>query len=195
MPTRQKYAATKALAPSVTGQSGKFAAIDFETADYGRDSACSLGVVLVEGVQVVSRRHFLIRPPRRHFVFSYLHGITYADVADKPPFHEIWPEAQELLQGVEFIAAHSATFDRSVLFECCRASGQPLPAAKFQCTVQLARKAWGIRPTRLPNVCQFLGIPLKHHCAESDAIACASIVIAARRQGIPLSAPLGDYCG
>jgi DNA polymerase III subunit epsilon len=195
MPTRQNHTAVKPLAAGLSGHSGKFAAIDFETADYGRDSACSLGVVLVDGVQVVGMSHFLIRPPRRQFVFSYLHGITYADVADKPPFFEIWPKVQELLDGVEFIAAHSATFDRSVLFECCRASGHPLPAVQFQCTVKLARKAWGIRPTRLPNVCQFLGIPLQHHHAESDAVACANIVIAARRQGIPLSAPLRDYGG
>jgi DNA polymerase-3 subunit epsilon len=53
-----------------------FAAIDFETADYGRDSACAVAVVRVEGRVVVDRVRYYIRPPRRHFVFSYLHGIS-----------------------------------------------------------------------------------------------------------------------
>ena len=39
---------------------------------------------------------------------------------------------------------------------------------------------WGVRPTKLPDVCRFLGIPLKHHDALSDAEAAARIVIAAR---------------
>jgi DNA polymerase-3 subunit epsilon len=32
----------------------------------------------------------------------------------------------------------------------------------------------------LPNVCSYLGIPLDHHNAASDAEACARIVLAAR---------------
>jgi DNA polymerase-3 subunit epsilon len=175
--------------------SGRFAAIDFETADYGRDSACSLAVVVVEGVEVVRQAHFLIRPPRRQFVFSYLHGITWARVADQRLFSEVWPEASALLAGVNFIAAHAAAFDRSVLIECCHAAGLSPPRVAFHCTVKLAREAWGIRPTRLPDVCDYLGIPLRHHQADSDALACARIVIAARRQGIPLAAPLGPYGG
>lgn len=162
----------------------KFAAIDFETADRGRDSACSLAVVVVENLQVVRKGYFLIRPPRQRFVFSYVHGITWGDVAEERPFRDIWPEAIKLLDGVKFLAAHSAAFDRSVLVECCRAGGLSPPSFDFQCTVKLAREAWGIRPTTLPDVCRHLGIPLQHHRADSDALACAKIVIAAQRQGI-----------
>jgi DNA polymerase-3 subunit epsilon len=45
--------------------------------------------------------------------------------------------------------------------------------------VRLARRVWGIYPTRLSDVCRRLGIPLRHHDAASDAEACARIVIAA----------------
>jgi len=193
MTTRRNAALNKPTVRGLARRFGRFAAIDFETADHGRDSACSLAVVVVEGLEVVGQSHFLIRPPRRQFVFSHVHGITYADVVDKPPFREVWPQAKELLENVQFIAAHSATFDRSVLFACCRASGQSPPAVGFQCTVKLARQAWGIHPTRLPDVCRHLGIPLQHHCAESDALACARIVIAARREQRPLNASLGEY--
>jgi DNA polymerase-3 subunit epsilon len=57
--------------------------------------------------------------------------------------------------------------------------------------MQVARQTWGVRPTKLPDVCRFLGIPLKHHDALSDAEAAARIVLAARQlhQVRPHSAP------
>jgi len=167
----------------------RFAAIDFETADYGRDSACSLAIVVVDGTEIVGRHHYFIRPPRQRFVFSYLHGITWEHVAAKPTFAELWPEMSKLFVGVEFVAAHNASFDKSVLLECCRVGLLPLPEFRFQCTVTLARQAWSIRPTKLPDVCRHLQIPLQHHSAESDASACANIVIAARKAGLPVIAP------
>ena len=96
-----------------------FAAIDFETADRGPDSACAVAVVRVVGTRIVKRARFLIRPPRRHFVFSSLHDITWADVADAPAFHELWPSLSNELDGVDFLAAHNASFDQSVLTACC----------------------------------------------------------------------------
>jgi DNA polymerase III subunit epsilon len=174
---------------------GRFAAIDFETADHGRDSACAVAVIVGEGTEIVERVSFLIRPPRRHVLFSYIHGLTWDHVKDQPAFGDLWPAAAKLLDGVEFIAAHSAAFDRGVLMACCHAAGLTPPPQPFYCTVKLARKAWDVRPTRLPDVCRHLGLTLKHHDAESDATACANIVIAARKEGHPLHGRLGDYRG
>jgi DNA polymerase-3 subunit epsilon len=156
-----------------------FVALDFETADPGLDSACALAMVRVEGGEVTARRFCLIRPPRRRFVFSFLHGITWEDVAGRPHFGELWPEMEPLLKGAHFLAAHNASFDRGVLAACCRLYGLTPPALPFLCTVQLARHTWKLYPTKLPHVCRFLGIPLNHHDAASDAEACARIVLAA----------------
>jgi DNA polymerase III subunit epsilon len=158
-----------------------FVALDFETADYSRDSACALGLVRVENHRIVQRTYHLIRPPRRRFVFTYLHGITWEDVAGQPTFAELWPSLTPILDGADFLAAHNASFDRSVLNRCCETAGLALPALPFQCTVQLARQTWNIYPTKLNNVCDHLGITLKHHFAASDAEACALIVIAAHQ--------------
>jgi DNA polymerase III subunit epsilon len=160
-----------------------FAAIDFETADYGRDSACALAVVRVEGGVLVDRAVHLIRPPRSEFVFSYLHGITWAHVRKAPSFGELWPEVSQRLQGIEFLAAHNASFDRSVLNACCAHAGLPSPPHPFKCTMQMARAVWGIYPTKLPDVCRHLGISLRHHDPGSDAEACARIMIAAMTSG------------
>jgi len=158
-----------------------FVAIDFETADYEPDSACAVALVRVEDGRIVDRACRLIRPPRQGFVFSYLHGITWADVAGAPGFREVWADLAPLLEGVDFLAAHNARFDEGVLNACCAAAALRPPSLGFECTVRLAREVWGIYPTKLPDVCTRLGIPLRHHDAASDAEACARIVIAARQ--------------
>ena len=159
---------------------GAFVAIDFETADYLPDSACAVGLVRVEGMQIVQRATVLIRPPRQRFIFTYIHGITWAMVAEQPCFAEAWPQLAPILDGAEFLAAHNAHFDRRVLSACCAAAGLTVPEQSFVCSLQLARRTWRERYNDLASVCLRLGIGLKHHDAGSDAEACARIVIAAR---------------
>jgi DNA polymerase-3 subunit epsilon len=168
---------------------GPFVAIDFETADPGRDSACAVGLVRVEQDAVVERVVRLIRPPRRHIEFSYIHGIRWPDVAHAPPFGDVWRELAKVLDDARFLVAHNASFDRSVLRACCARHGLVPPSLPFECTVKWARKTWGIYPTNLPAVCRHLELALQHHDAGSDAEACARIMIAARRARAPVSAP------
>ncbi|MCM1982490.1 3'-5' exonuclease [Lyngbya confervoides] len=158
-----------------------FVAIDFETADRGRDSACAVGLVRVEGNAITQRFYALIRPPRSTFEFTHIHGICWNDVRDQPNFARVWPLMQEYIQGADFLVAHNAGFDQKVLYACCDSYGLAKPLQSFVCTVQLARKTWKLRPTKLNNVCEFLGIQLDHHHALSDAEACAQIAIAAYR--------------
>ncbi len=163
--------------------SAPFVAIDFETADYERDSACAVALVRVESLKIVRKEVYMIRPPRSTFQFTYLHGIAWEDVAGEPSFGELWPDISNSLEGVDFLAAHNASFDRAVLEECCRKAGLTPPRLPFQCTVALARRTWNLYPTKLPNVCAHLDIPLEHHDPASDAEACARIVIEAMRSG------------
>jgi DNA polymerase III subunit epsilon len=165
-----------------------FVAIDFETADNERDSACAVGLVRVEDNQIVQRVHYLIRPPRQQFRFTHIHGIRWQDVATQPCFGELWHDIDRLIGDADFLAAHNAPFDQGVLHACCEAHGITRPQQHFICTVQLARKTWKIYPTKLPNVCDYLGIALDHHQALSDAEACARIVIAAHQQ--PAATPV-----
>lgn len=160
-----------------------FVALDFETADQGRDSACSLALAIVKGGRVADIWYRLIRPPRPRMMFTHIHGITWDMVAGQPDFGHFWPEIRPLIEAAPFLAAHNAAFDRGVLAECCRASGHAAPLTPFVCTVLAARATWNLRPTKLPDVCRFLAQPLNHHDALSDAVACAEILLAARRDG------------
>lgn len=168
-----------ALSPVAQPTRVSFVAVDFETADNGRDSACQVAVVRVEAGEVVARQAHFVRPPRSYFLHSGVHGITWRDVARAPTFGQLWPGLGLLFQGVSFIAAHNAGFDRSVLVACCAAAAVHAPSAPFVCTVKLARATWALPRSRLPDVCRHLGIPLRHHDAVSDAEACARIVLAA----------------
>lgn len=160
-----------------------FAAIDFETANHSRDSACAVGVVIVEDGRIVGRMLELIRPPSRQFAFTYIHGIAWEDVKDVQKFDAVWAGIARELTGIEFLAAHNAPFDKGVLGACCVTYGLQIPVQPFICTVRLARAQWDIHPTKLPDVCRHLGIDLRHHQADSDAEACARIVIAAEQVG------------
>ncbi len=156
-----------------------FVAIDFETADRGQDSACAVGLVRVENQEITQRFYALIRPPRSRFEFTHIHGIHWHDVMNEPTFDGVWPLMAEKIEGADFLVAHNANFDQRVLRSCCDLYGIEPPTQSFVCTVKLARKTWNVFPTKLNNVCDFLGIELEHHQALSDAEACAKIAIAA----------------
>ena len=160
-----------------------FAAIDFETANYSRDSACALGIVIASEGNIVKKLHKLIRPPDSTFSFTHIHGLTWNDVKHEASFDELWSEINDEIKDVDFLAAHNAPFDKGVLNACCVTYGLTNTTKPFVCTVQVARSHWNIYPTKLPDVCDYLDIELNHHEALSDAEACARILLAAEISG------------
>jgi len=155
---------------------GTFVAIDFETADYGPDSACAVGLVRVEALTVVRREALLIQPPRRRVLFTHVHGITWMMVKDAPGFADAWLHLCPLLDGASALVAHYAPFDRGSWPHAARlAVARPGPAVPLHSPAR--RRHWGLKPNDLPSVCRRLGIGLVHHDPGSDAEACARIVI------------------
>ena len=61
---------SSALARKAKG--GRFVAIDFETANHSRDSACSIGIAIAEGGRIVALERRLIRPPTNEFFFTHI---------------------------------------------------------------------------------------------------------------------------
>lgn len=159
-----------------------FVAIDFETADYGADSACSVGLVRVVDNVIEEEMVRLIRPPRVDFRFTYIHGLTWEDVEDADVFADVWPEMADFIGNAPYLVAHNAPFDRKVLNSCLEAAAISADVPEFICTVQVARHKLQIKPAKLSNVCDVLGIELNHHEALSDARACAKVLIEAKRQ-------------
>lgn len=158
-----------------------FTAIDFETANQRRDSACQLAAVVVQEGEIVDRQMWLIRP--RPFFFSHwnvqIHGIHPERVAAEPEFGELWPTIAGHL-GSACLVAHNAPFDIGVLLACLRAHDHWVPEIDFTCTRLIARAAWpGRSGYGLKPIANWLGIDFQHHDALEDSTACARILLAA----------------
>lgn len=167
-----------------------FVAIDFETADAKRDSACAVGLVRVEEGKIVYKESVLIKPPRSISSVCYaVHGISWNHVKDAPPFSAVWPKLSPVLKGARSLVAHNASFDKSVLEACCRAASLASPSQDWVCTLGLARQRWPKPLTNtLPDVCARLGITFKnHHETGADAEAAALVLLAI--QSPPATAP------
>jgi len=91
-----------------------------------------------------------------------------------------------LISLLQWVIFTGFSFDKGMFYACCDLYGMTRPLQPFVCTVQLARQTWNLRPTKLPHVCESLGIELEHHQALSDAEACARIVLAGFRLGASL---------
>ena len=159
-------------------------AIDFETANERRDSACAVGLAWIEGDRIVRRASRLIRPPELRFAPGNIrvHGIVPADVRSEPDFPSVMAEfLPDLASGL--ILAHNAPFDMGVLRASLSAYGLPVPAFSYLCTLQIARQVFpDPAGCGLGKVAARLGIRFEHHDAGEDAYACAEIELAAMRQ-------------
>ena len=158
-----------------------FIAIDFETTASETNSACSLGIVSVENLCIVKKEYFLIQPPTLLFSKKNveINGILPEQVKDKPKFPEIWESVKHYFDGSCPIFAHNARFDMSVLMESLSYYGLDFPQFTYSCSIPFSTKVCGGDiPRTLESRAKYFGIQLDdHHNAESDAMACAQIVI------------------
>ena len=155
-----------------------FVAVDFEIANHDPSSACALGLAFVRDGHLTASTSYLIRPPSRRFVFTRVHRLSWKDVRDAPSFSELWGDLRDQL-GSEILVAHNAVFDKAVFSECLRHYGIRYRLNSFLCSMQLCKEAFGFTCLKLDYVCDQLNIALRHHDAESDAKAAATIVIEA----------------
>lgn len=159
-----------------------FTAIDFETANYQRNSACQLGVAVVESGQIVDTQSWLIKPPSSLFSFTYLHGIDYDMVKHQPTFRELWNVVHPYIAN-RVVAAHNAPFDISVLVAALNHYGLAVPQFQVIDSLTVARRTWPELPNhKLDTVARRLRCDLKHHDAKSDALVCAQIILQAEKE-------------
>ena len=155
-----------------------FVAIDFETANVHRSSACSLGLAIVQNGVVSIQKSWKIQPAPLYFdpFNSRINGMTENDVIDAPTFADLWQEVRPLLDG-RTVVAHNASFDISVLQRTLEWYGLVCPDIQTLCTYRLSQRAFPrMGCHRLNIVCDAMDIPVQHHDALSDALACASVL-------------------
>jgi DNA polymerase-3 subunit epsilon len=164
-----------------------FVTIDFETADYSRESACSVGMIKYRDGREADSWYSLIRPPVLYIRpdFTDIHGLTVEDVKDAPAFPEIWESRMLPFIGKLPLAAHNAPFDMGVLRAVLEWYGLEKPALKNFCTLALSRRIWpGPESHALSALAKNFGIVYEAHNALADARTCGDIVCrAAQKKG------------
>ena len=156
-----------------------FVAIDFETANESRNSACAIGITKVESNKIVSSKYYLIKPPEMRFNSNniWIHGIYPEDVENEMTFGELWPKIKHYFDNA-LVVAHNASFDLSVLRSLLDYYGFEYPNLHYICTVLLSKnKIKDVRNHKLNTLAQYVGHNFKHHHAGEDATACAKILI------------------
>ena len=157
-----------------------FIAIDFETANSKRSSACSIGVAIVKDGEVVDTHYELIKPDPFYFepFNTSIHGISEEHVIDKPSFHDIYNSGLNEIIRNNIIVCHNAAFDMSVLRHALGSSLDTLDhEISYICSLVIGKMLVESAPNyKLPTLCRHFGIELEnHHNALDDAIACAKL--------------------
>lgn len=157
-----------------------FVAIDFETANSARGSACAVGVAVVAGGQVVAEGATLIDPEMEFDGYcSAVNGLDEAAVKGAPTLPQVWPALTELLDG-QLVVAHNASFDMAVMRNAGARYGVTTgPTFEVLCTYRTAKAAWPALPSySLGFVAPLCGIEFDHHEAGQDARAAARVAVA-----------------
>jgi DNA polymerase-3 subunit epsilon len=155
-----------------------FIAIDFETANIFRSSICSIGLAIVESGKLVDSQHILVKPTPNHYdsFNTFLHGISDRETQNKKTFKQQWKDLEKYFNK-QTLVAHNASFDCSVLRFTLDSSKLAYPDLDYHCTYRLSQELLSLRSFRLDDVSRHFKIKLKHHNAESDAIASALIAL------------------
>jgi DNA polymerase-3 subunit epsilon len=146
-----------------------FTAIDFETAQAKRNSICQIGLIRVENGKVIDKKNLLVQPPGNDYYFmnTQIHGINPHMTRSSPTFDQVWFMIEPYIRD-QNVFAHNGAFDFSCLRKTLEYYKLNLPEFHSHCTYKLYGKA-------LKPLCVSYGIPLNHHDALSDAMACAHL--------------------
>jgi DNA polymerase-3 subunit epsilon len=157
----------------------EFIAIDFETANPKRVSACAFGYAKVCNCEIIETNGYLIKPVGGHAAFqSKIHGIKEEHTFDKPEFGELVPEIQDIFNYP--LVAHSL-FDKQVLNALSDHFDLGLSFEYIDSCAIAKEQLPDIKNYKLKTLVKYFGLPaFRHHDATEDAMACAKIFLKLR---------------
>ena len=170
-----------------------YIAIDFETANYYKNSACSVGLVrLIDGKETDSV-YSLIHPAKMYFIPEWtetIHHISYDDVRDKPYFPEVWDTIVmpfiNKTPDIPLVAHNESMFDMPVIKNCCEYFGMEVPKLEYFDSLIVAKKTWpDLESHRLTALGEYFKIEYLAHDALEDSRTCGQIIkFAADKWGV-----------
>lgn len=156
----------------------RYIAFDVETPNRYNNRMSAIGITVIENGNITDSFFSLVNPEQPFDWFNtQLTGISAAMVADAPTFPKLWEQIEPLMHS-GILVAHNASFDMSVLRSCLRDYGIPWQSAvPGVCTVIMGRRLLPGISHKLNDLCDYYGICLNHHQADSDSRACAEILL------------------
>lgn len=161
-----------------------YIAIDFETANYYKNSACSVGLVrFIDGKETDSC-YSLIHPAKMYFIPEWtetIHHISYDDVRDKPYFPEVWDTIVmpfiNKTPDIPLVAHNGNMFDMPVIKNCCEYFGMEVPKLEYFDSLIVAKKTWpDLESHRLTALGEYFKIEYLAHDALEDSRTCGQII-------------------
>ena len=165
--------------------SGRFVALDVETANANIGSICQVGVAVFEDGRCVDKWGSLVDPEDDFDGYNVaIHGISSESIKGAPKFRDIEDRLRQQLE--KDVAACYTHFDRTAInLACERYEIRPF-ATTWLDVARVVRRAWpqfALKGYKLKNVSKFLGVRLEnHHNALCDALAAGEILTAAMRE-------------
>lgn len=154
-----------------------FIAIDFETANNNRISACAIGIVFIKDNKVAFSKKFFIKPPNGENFNSQhisIHGIRKSDVEKSLDFYELWNNELKNYFNNNLIVYHNASMDLSILKKLLEYYAIKDYNIKHIDTMRIAEKS--LNPKRLTDLAEKFEISFNNkHEPEEDAKVCAYV--------------------
>ena len=172
----------------------RFIIFDVETPNYRCNRMSAIGITVLEDGVITNEFSSLINPETDFDAFNIrLTGIDEELVRDAPTFPELWPQIEPLMSS-GLLVAHNAVFDLGVLKKCLDYYEIDWkPYARYLCTVQMGRRILPGMSHKLNTLCDYYGIALNHHQAESDSHACAEILLRYLESGADVRQHIRTY--
>ena len=132
----------------------RYIVFDVETPNRYNNRISAIGISVVENAKIIKEYFYFVNPGQRFDWFNtQLTGISAELVADAPTFPQLWKVIEPVMS-----------------------SGMK-PQVRGLCTVVMGRRLCPGISHRLNDLCDYYGICLNHHHADSDSRACAEILL------------------
>lgn len=172
----------------------KYIVFDVETPNHYNNRMSAIGITTIED-GIISDAFFSYVNPETEFdrFNTQLTGIDETVVADAPAFPELWRTIEPVMSS-GILVAHNASFDLGVLKKCLEHYGiRWKSSVPYCCTVMIGRRLMPDIRHNLDVMCEYFGICLDHHKADSDARAAAEILLRYMQAGTDVESFVKPY--
>ncbi len=172
-----------------------FVAMDIEHANRNKNTIFQIGMAKFEGSAIVAKANVFIDPESE---FGWFQEKTFWKLKNKIEKSDIFPKhyekLKERIEGKIVVYHATSHVEPKAINSCCERYGLPKISCRWLETTKVIKEAfpdeekYGLDP-----LSKSFSIPLKHHDARSDAIACGKLLILALNElGKPLDQILAE---